>query len=92
MARYLVPVHRVDLQGDALAVSHCFRERFVPLTEIRRVRWRDRPNWEHAGRVLIETKAAGAAGRQILFVPRSEAVVEELCARIAEATGSRPEE
>jgi hypothetical protein len=44
MARYLVPLQRVDLQGDSLAVAHGRRERLIPLVEIRRVRWRYRPN------------------------------------------------
>jgi hypothetical protein len=92
MARYLVPLQRVELQGESLAVSHWRRERLIPLTEIRSVRWRYRPNWEHAGRVVIETKAARFPSRRILFVPRSEAVLGELRALVAKATGSPLEE
>ena len=88
MARYLLPLRRVDLCGETLAVSHGRHERLVPLGEIRSVRWRYRPNWEHAGRILIETKATGSAGREILFVPRSETVIDELRTLVTKATGS----
>jgi hypothetical protein len=89
MARYLLPLQRVELCGEALAVSHDGRrERLVPLGTIRSVRWRYRPNWEHAGRIVIETNATGSAGREILFVPRSETVIEELRALVSKTTGS----
>jgi hypothetical protein len=90
MARYLLPLHRVALQGGSLAVLHWRRERLVPLGEIRSVRWRYRPTWEHAGRVVIETRATGSPG-QILFVPRTEKVIEELRALVAKTTRSTQE-
>jgi hypothetical protein len=91
MARYLLPLHRVALQGESLAVLHWRRERLVPLGEIRSVRWRYRPTWEHAGRVVIETRSPGSAG-QILFVPRSDKVIAELRALVEKTTGLRLED
>ena len=91
MARHLLPLRRVELRGEALAVSGLGGERLIPLAEIRTLGWRFRPSWDQAGVVVIQTKAPGSRGQQIHFVPRSEAVVEELRALVAKTTGLRPE-
>jgi len=91
MARYLLPLQRVDLRGESLIVAAWRRERLVPLSEVRGVRWRFRPSRDRAGLVEVEHRSGGSPGR-ILFVPKSEAIVEELRALVTRETGLRPED